>query len=405
MAIYKYRAKKGPADIVEGTIDAHSEAEAVEKINQLGFTPVRIEKPATAFEPQAAALNRTLFMIKAREITIFSRQLASLLKSGVPILNSLNIISEQSENPNLKLMLRDIHNAVKNGATFSSTLSVYPNVFPALYIAMIRIGEDTGKLSDVLLRIADYRQKEEEMFSRFRMALAYPLFMALVGIATVVFMLTFVMPRLTGLFVNMGQELPLPTQILISVSNALRFSWFWIVLVLAIAIMLIKRELKTKAGKISFGVLQLRLPLFGKFVLKAELARFCRTLELLIRNGIPILRAIDIAVPVLDNEIIKSQLRQSYKELEQGGSFGRSLRSSKIFPLFMSNLISVGEASGEIDDALSEVASAYERDTDEAIRVISSLLEPVMILGMGLIVGFIVVAMLLPVFQINIMMR
>jgi type II secretory pathway component PulF len=405
MATYKYRAKKGPTDIIEGTIDAQSETEAVEKISQLGFTPIQIEKQVLGFEPQGPGLNKSLFRVRVREITVFSRQLASLLKSGVPILNSLNIISEQSENPNFKLMLRDIHNAVKNGSTFSSTLSGYPNVFPPLYIAMIRIGEDTGKLSDVLLRIADYRQKEEEMFSRFRMALAYPMFMAFVGIATVVFMLTFVMPRLTGLFVNMGQELPLPTQILISVSNALRFSWFWIVLVLAIAIMIIKRELKTKTGKITFGALQLRLPLFGKFVLKAELARFARTLELLIRNGIPILRAIDIAVPVLDNEIIKKQLRQSYKELEQGGSFGRSLKSSKIFPLFMSNLISVGEASGEIDDALGEVASAYERDTDEAIRVMSSLLEPVMILGMGLIVGFIVVAMLLPVFQINIMMR
>jgi type II secretory pathway component PulF len=174
---------------------------------------------------------------------------------------------------------------------------------------------------------------------------------------------------------------------------------------LAIIILLIRKQAKTKAGKLSFSLFKLHLPIFGRLILKAELSRFSRTLELLIKNGIPILKAIDIAIPVLENELIKRQLRQSYKELEQGGSFGRSLKNSKIFPLFMSNLISVGEESGKLDEALAEIAGSYEYDTDEAMRVMSSLIEPLMILGMGLIVGFIVVAMLLPVFEINVMAR
>lgn len=408
--IYKYRAKKGPQDIVDGTIEAGSEKEAIEKISQTGYIPIRIAPLETKERQQRdlvslTGLGKPQGKIKSRQITIFSRQLASLLRSGVPILNALNIIREQSENPHLKYILHSIHNEIKEGATFSSVLAKYPNIFSSLYIAMIRTGEDTGGLPEVLLRIADYRMKQEEMLSRFRMSLAYPILMAIVGLATVVFMLTFVMPRLMNIFVNLGEKLPLPTRILISISQRLRQWWFWIILILAIIILAIRRQAKTKTGKLSLSIFKLYLPILGNFILKAELSRFSRTLELLIKNGIPILKAIDIAIPVLENEVIKNQLRQSYKQLEQGGSFGRSLKNSKVFPLFMSNLITVGEESGKLDEALAEVASSYERDTDEAMRITASLLEPLMILGMGLIVGFIVVAMLLPIFEINVMAR
>lgn len=404
--IYKYRAKKGPEDILEGTIEASTEKEAIEKISQLGLLPIHIEKVSQIIkEPQPSSVAKVPGRIRSRQITIFSRQLASLLRSGVPILNALNIISEQSENPHLKYILHNIHDEIKKGARFSSVLAKYPNIFSSLYIAMIRTGEDTGGLPEVLLRIADYRTKQEELLSRFRMSLAYPILMAIVGLVTVVFMLTFVMPRLMNIFVNLGEKLPLPTQILISVSQGLRQWGFWIILILAIIILVIKRQAKTKTGKLSLSIFKLRLPILGNFMLKAELSRFSRTLELLIKNGIPILKAIDLAIPVLENEVIKNQLRQSYKQLEQGGSFGKSLKNSKVFPPFMSNLLTVGEESGKLDEALGEVASSYERDTDEAMRTMASLLEPLMILGMGLVVGFIVVAMLLPIFEINVMAR
>jgi type II secretory pathway component PulF len=229
--------------------------------------------------------------------------------------------------------------------------------------------------------------------------------MACVGLGTIIFMLTFVMPRLISLYSDMGQSLPVPTKILIFASRGLQSSWPLILFVLFLAGIIIKRYSLTKAGRISFSVLALHIPIFGTLSLKAELARFSRTLELLLRSGISILRALNIAIPILDNEIIKEKLSNSYKELEQGGSLGRSLKNAKIIPLFMSNLITVGEESGKLDEALTELAASYERDTDEAIRMMSSLLEPVMILGMGLIVGFIVVAMLLPIFEINTMVR
>ncbi len=407
MAIYKYSAKKDPLNTVEGRIEAASEKEAVEKISLLGYTPIEIEQESQARELSIGHLLKTALRLRSREITIFSRQLASLLKSGVPILKSLDIISEQSENHSFKGILRDIYKQIEDGATFSSVLAQYPAIFSPLYIAMIRAGEDSGALPEVLLKIADYRAKQEDMVSRMRMAMAYPILMACVGIGTVIFMLSFVMPRLMGLYKDMQQTLPLPTKILLSISRGLQQWWVWIYLflILFFILLIINRYLRTKAGRIAFSLFQLHIPVIGTLVLKAELARFSRTLELLLRSGIPIIKAITITIPVLGNELIKNQFYTSFKDLEQGGSLGRSLKNSKLIPLFMSNLIIVGEESGKLDQALTELAGSYERDTDEAIRIMGSLLEPLMILGMGLIVGFIVVAMLLPIFEINVMVR
>jgi len=405
MAIFRYRVKKGLEGIIEGRLEAQSEKEAIEELSQMGYIPVRIEEEVRTVEPVSRSPGKLRGRIRSREITVFSRQLASLFKSGVPILPALDIIAEQSENRNLKDALYSIRNAVKEGASLSSALGKYPNVFPPLYLAIIHTGEDSGALPAALLRISDYRAKQEEMISRFRMAMAYPILMALVGLGTVIFMLTYVMPRLMGIFANIGEKLPLPTRILISISQDIRSYWFWIIIILAAVFWVGRQQAKTKAGKISLSIFKLHLPVFGKFILKAELSRFSRTLEMLIKNGIPILKAIEISIPVVENEVIRNKIRLSCKELEQGGSFGKSLRGSKWFPVFMSNLISVGEESGRLDEALGEVANSYERDTDETIRVMASLLEPLMILVMGLIVGFIVVAMLLPIFEINIMAK
>jgi len=409
MATYNYRAKKGLQEIVSGTIEAISEKEAIEKISALGYLPMRLEEVKAGQKAQAVAAPppapKSFGRIKGSQITVFSRQLSSLIKSGVPILTAINIIKEQSENVHFKAVLSDIYSVIKNGGTFSSALEVYPKYFPVLYVAMVRTGENSGALAASLLRIADYRAKQEELLSRFRMAMAYPVLMALVGIGTVVFMLTFVMPRLMGIFSNLGQNLPLPTQILLAVSQGLRQWWGWIILAILVVILLIKQQHKTKMGRLYWSMLKLHIPIFGKFALKADLACFSRTLELLIKSGLPILQALQISVQVLDNELIRERLIKSHRDLEQGGSFGRSMKDSKLLPLFMVNLISVGEESGNLAGALGEVADSYERDTDEMIRIMSSLLEPLMILVMGVIVGFIVVAMLLPIFEINMISR
>lgn len=405
MPIYRYRAKKSAEELVEEKIEAKSKKEAVEKISAMGYFPLSIEEDAAL--PKASPPVSKIFpsRIKSSDITLFSRQLATLIKSGVPILNALNIISEQSSNAAFRGLLNNIYDKIKNGSNLSSVLAGYPRLFSPIYIALVGAGEESGNLPAVLWKIADYRRKQEEIFSRVRVALAYPVFMLLVGIGTVIFMLTFVMPRLMGIFSSLGQSLPLPTQILIAVSAFLRRRGIAAALLIFIFYLFIRRRLRSKSAKYALSIFQLKLPVLRGIILKSEIARLTRTLELLIRTGIPILRAIEVSVPILGNELLKQQLTRSYKELEQGGSLGKSLKNSKLFPLFMSNLIIVGEQSGKLDDALAEVADSYERDIDEAIKVMTSLLEPLMILVMGLAVGFIVVAMLLPLFQINVMVR
>lgn len=403
MATFIYKAKNGPKEVIEGKLEARDQAEAIEKINQMNYIPVKVDEYKPSDKQHILKISSA--GMKSREITIFSRQLASLLKSGVPILDALGIISEQSESEYLKQILNKIRNDVKGGVSFSSALENYPKIFSSLYIGIIRAGENSGRFHEALLRIAEYRLKQEEMLSRFKMAMAYPILMAFVGIATVIFMLTFVMPRLMNIFTTLGQNLPLATTILIKVSSFLRVQWFWILIILMAVIIVGRRELRTPAGRASLSIFKLSLPIYGTFTLKVELGRFCRTMELLIKSGLPILKSIELAIPVLENEVIKNELSKGYKELEQGGSFGKTLKGAKSIPIFMSNLIIIGEESGRLHEALGEIADSYERDTEEAMRIMASLLEPMMILMVGLIVGFIVIAMLLPIFEINVMVR
>ena len=403
MPLYKYRAKDGPENIIEGQIEAETEKEAIEKVHQLGYLPVRITKEITKSKSGLASASAFLGKIKLRDITIFSRQLASFMKSGMPILRALTIISQQSQNLHLRNMLDSIRVKVRDGEKFSSALSNYPRVFPPLYIAMVRAGEDSGALQEVFLRIADHRQKQEEIISRVRMALVYPAVMATVAAGTILFMFTFVMPRLMKIFSNIGEDLPAVTKILISISKWLCLGWPWIISGIAVIFFIIRRGVRTKAGETALSRFKLRLPLFGNLIRRTELARFSRTLELLLKNGIPILKAIKITIPVLNNEALRQELMRSCKELEQGASFGKGLKKSKLFPAFMSNLLIMGEESGRLEEALSEIAASYERETEEAVKVMTTLLEPLVILVMGIVIGFIVIAMLLPVFQINLM--
>ncbi|MFH0985429.1 MAG: type II secretion system F family protein [Candidatus Omnitrophota bacterium] len=420
MATFKYRAKEKDGQTIEGLIEASTDGEAIEKVTRLGYIPMRIEQTSAANKKESAPFIHGGFSsgkgksgfhivlgggVKGKEITAFGRQLASLIRSGVPILKAIGIVNEQSENPAFKKMLNQLYEDVKNGAPFSQAMSKYPAFFPPLYLALVSAGEFSGNLDQSLLRVTEYRQKQEEIISRVRSSMIYPALMALTGTGTIIFMLTFVMPRLLGVFSRLGGELPLPTRILIQVSEGARSPWVWGIAVLGVvsAILLFRKEKIRRS--IAMGRFVLGLPIFGSFMLKVQIARFTRTLELLIKSGIAIIDGIQSATPVVSNPVLKNELIKCLKDIKEGGSFGKSLRASKCFPNFMTNLISVGEESGKLDEALGEIANFYEREADEATRIVTSLLEPLMILGMGLVVGFIVIAMLLPMFEINMMVK
>ena len=407
MAEYKFKAKKGPKDIVESKVMAESKEEAIDKISQMGYLPVKVEKNDSISSEKKASGDLFRASISSRRITIFTRQLAILLKSGVPILNGLSILANQSDNAYLSAVLTEIHSEIKKGQTLSSALSLYPHLFSPLYVALMRAGEDSGTLDVALARISQYRYKQEQIMSTVRTALTYPILMGIVGAGTVIFMLTFVMPKLLKIFAKLGQDLPLPTQILIAISNFLRQGWVWGVFVLiGMAIFFwAKASFKAKREKLFISAFKLKIPIFGEIILKTELARFSRTLEILLKSGVQLLKAIQVSIPTLDNEVIREELRRDYKEIERGEPVGATLEKSKVFPPFMSNLVSVGEKSRRMEEVLEELANTYEAETDEAVKILTNLLEPLMILVMGIVIGGIIISMLLPVFQINMMIQ
>ena len=431
MPAYHYRAKKGPSEVVEGEVEAASVDEAVDKLDQIGLLAVHLDevKPngKKAKEPAAAEKqhekNRkgsaphsavqknagnslVLFQrVKSSEITLFGRQLSSLIKSGVPILRALWIIQEQTQNLLFRKFLQRAQEEINNGRSLSAVLAEYPKYFSALYVSMVRMGEDSGNLQEAMLRISDYRQRQEEILSRVRTAMAYPILMGLTGVGTIVFMLTFVIPKLTALFTSLGTGLPLPTKILMKISSIFQKPELWGAAAVLLLLFIIIVRWRASQMRWLWSVMSLKIPVVKGFVMKSELARFSRTFELLIKSGLPILRAIEIAVPVLNNRVYRMQMDKAKDELTGGGSLGKSLRECGVFPLFMTNLISVSEESGKLDEALQEIASFYERETDEQIKIMTALMEPLMILVMGLIVGFIVMAMMLPMFELNMIVK
>lgn len=405
MPHYKYRAKKGPDDVVDGTLEARNKEDAIEKITQLGYLPVRIEEKADSSDSDFISGSSKAFTgrVGLRDITVFSGQLSSLIRSGVPILKALVIISDQSDNRYFRFVLNHIAENIKVGKTFSESLSNYPNIFSPLYIAIIKAGEDGGALHAALDRITHHLRKQEGVLSKVKTALIYPALMCLVGIGTVIFMLIFVIPRIKGIFTSSGQELPIPTKILIFSSDLIRGNWYWMLIIFIILFFIAKKISRTQKEFIS--ALKLKIPLYGNFLRKAEIAQFSRTLELSLKSGIHILRAMELAIPILGNEVIKKELAASYAQVKQGGSLGRNLKKSKIFPTFMTNFIIIGEESGKLQEVFGEIADYFESDTDEAIKIFTAQLEPIMILIIGSVLGFVVIAMLLPIFQVNLMVQ
>jgi type II secretory pathway component PulF len=402
MPRYNYTAKLDPQKTLQGQIEAATKQEAIDKLTQMGYFPISVED-VSAFLSQPGALRGG--KISKKEIVLFSSQLSSLIDSGVNILNSLNIISHQTPNKYLKLVLDDVVAKIKDGKSLSDSLSLHPHIFSNLYTSLVRTGETSGSLKETIRRLADFLEKEEEFKNSLKASLTYPAFVFIVGVLTVVVLLVFVIPRLVGMFEDMGQALPLPTLILIRTSSFLR-SYFWLILAAVFMLaFLLRRIYRSAQGKLFFDRFQLKAPIMGAVALKTEISRLMRSLSLLFASGVPITSSLEVAISVLGNQLLKGEVAKCIEEIAGGASFSSALKGSKFFPEFVVNIVSVGEETGGLSDALRRIADDYERAVDRALKELTRLLEPLIILFMGLVVGFIVLSMLLPIFQINLIAR
>lgn len=405
MPRFLYKAKRGPQEVLEGKIDAENRQQAVGKLNDLGLYILSVEEETAAFIKTS---RKHLFFVRGvllRDLSNFTRQLSNLLDSGLTMIRALGVLIGQCENPHLKRIIQLLVDDVKDGATFSSALAKHPKTFSNLYVNMVSSGEISGSLEEVLGRLSDFLERDEETASKIRSSLSYPALMAFVGSVTIFVLLSFVAPRLTVIFLDLGQDLPLPTKLLIAVSSFFAKTWLFIIIGIAVIAVLFNRWVKTKEGKMAFDGLKLKLPLIAPFIQKAEIARFGRTLGTLIANGVPIVQALGVATRTMDNDIIRQELNEARKDVVEGSTLSMSISKKKYFPSMMINMVAVGEESGSLERSLFKVADTYDIEIDRTVKTITSLLEPSLILFMGLIVGFIVISMLLPIFQLNLMVK
>ncbi|MFA5146431.1 MAG: type II secretion system F family protein [Candidatus Omnitrophota bacterium] len=405
MARFLYEAKISPTETTKGVLVADSRNAAIQKISQMGYYLVSIEEEGGAIGPSAGSGFSFFNRVGLKQTTDFTRQLSDLLESGLSIVKALDILCNQTESKRLKRVILDIKDFCISGNPLSAALARHPDVFSDLYVSMVRSGETGGALENILKRLSDFSEKQLEIRTKIRTALAYPILMSVIGCVTIVILMTFVIPKMTAMFSDLGQVLPLPTRILLGISGFLTNYWWILIAIIAIIAVTAAKIYATADGRLAIDRLKLGSPVAGPLIKKVELARFARTLATLLNNGVPILEALKIVSETMENALIRGEFAKTYASVREGSSLARGLSGSAVIPPVVINMVAVGEEGGHLERSLLKVAETYERESDEAIKIMMSLLEPFLILTLGVVVGFIVISMLLPIFEINFLMR
>lgn len=404
MTVFFYQATDKNGKFIEGDIDAPDYQMAVAKIRGLNYFPVQIreEKPKKTVS-QNLRLPGLDFLppVSQKELYNFTQQLATLVNSGITLDKSLSTLVQLTEKEKTREIISDIHKRVHAGNTFSASLAEYPRVFSKLYTNMVRAGEAGGVLGAVLGRLTDFLEKSEELKGNIRSAMIYPTLLVLVGGGAVIVLMTVVIPKFAAIFGDMGRALPASTVFLLALSSFLANYWWAILILLTAGIALFVLYLKTENGKYKWDKLVLRMPLFGKLVQKIEVSRFSRTMETLLTSGVPVLQSLFITRSILSNSVIAKAMEHLYNGLKGGKGLSEPLQKLGVFPPMAVHMIMVGEETGAMDQMLGKISVTYDKEVERAIKQLISLIEPIMILLMGGIVGFIVISMLMAIFSIN----
>ncbi len=399
MPTFQYRAYRADGRETSGTVDSDSIRTARERLKQQGLLPIDL---VPADEAPAKGLARTFRSgVPVAELSLFTRRLATLVSSAVPIHEALTALLEQERPGELRKVLGRVRDRLSEGAGLAKALGQEPRIFSESYVSMVAAGEASGALDQVLERLADFLEGQEAVRSKVTSALAYPILMVVVGSGVMLFLLAFVIPKITGVFADNKAALPLITVGLIAVSNALRKGWWLILILVAAAAFTYRRLAQTEEFRLKRDRLLLRLPFAGALVQKLVLSRFARVLGLLLASGVPMIRALEITGEAVVNRAYRAILTEARLELAEGGKLSASLARSSIFPPLLIHMIAVGEKSGTLEGMLEKSGSAYEREFEASVGRFLTLLEPLLVLTMGLAVGLVVVAVLLPIFQLN----
>lgn len=398
MPIFKYKALDADKKRVEGLIEAASEKMAAETLQERGFSIVSIKKHSEG--KKEIKLLSILNRVKAKDLVIFSRQFSVMISANVALVQSLRILIDQTENVTLKMIVSEVADEVDSGLRLSDALAKRPKIFSDFYINVIKSGETSGKLDEVLNYLADEMEKDYDMTSKIKGAMIYPAFV-LSGLGVVgVVMMIFVVPKLTGIMTETGATLPLATRILIGASNFLSAYW-WLLLVALIGLAAgFRFYIKTAAGKKQFDLLKLRVPIFGKLFQRIYLVRFTRSMNTLIVGGVTIIKSLKIASAVVDNEIYRDLIEETSAAVEDGDSISSVFVDSKEIPKMVSQMMAIGEKTGKLDVILGRVTDFYSREINNIVANLMTLMEPIIMIIMGVAVGIMVAAIILPMYNL-----
>lgn len=397
---YTYKVRDKTGKLVEGQLEADDEQLVVGKLRSMGYTPISIDKHEINKLQTEIKIPGLSDRVKQKDVAVMSRQFAVMINSGLPLLRSLSILAEQTENKTLAGILNSVRMDVERGSSLSTALSKHPKAFNRLYVAMVKSGEAGGVLDSVLIRLADTLEKQVELKRKIRSAMSYPVVVGFLVFVMVTAMLLFIVPQFKDLYKSLGGELPSFTQALISLSDFVSDYWYIWFGGLFVGIWAFRKWIKTESGRKSWDRKKLKLPIVGKLTRKTALARFSRTLAALTRSGVPILESLDIVADTAGNEVVSEAVRDTQQAVKTGEGLAKPLSEHAVFPAMVTQMINVGEETGALDEMLDKIADFYDQEVEATVDALTSLIEPLLIVVMGVTVGLMVIALYMPMFNI-----
>lgn len=396
---YSYKVKDRQGKIITGQLEADNEALVSQRLREMGYFVIEIQEEKVSLGKKEIRIFKP--KVKGKDITIFTRQFATMINAGLPLVKCLNILAEQTESPILTGVISDVQHEVEMGRSLSEALSKHPNVFKELYTSMVKAGEIGGVLDDVLLRVAATLESDDEIRRKIKSAMTYPIAMLAISLLLLLVMLVFVVPIFEKMFKDMGASLPFFTKVIMGVSHFLvSIKGVGFIAIVVIGIMLLRRWIKTPSGRRKIDSVKLKLPIFGSLFHKMSLSRFSRTLGTLVASGVPILQALEITANTVGNALVAEAVESIRAGVKEGDSIARPLGQSPLFPPMVTQMLAIGEETGALDTMLNKVSDFYDSEVSTTVESLTSLLEPLLIVGLGLVVGTIVIALYLPIFSL-----
>ncbi|MBI4126498.1 MAG: type II secretion system inner membrane protein GspF [Deltaproteobacteria bacterium] len=405
MPVFQYIGIDSKGKRAAGILDAEHDRAARLKLRRMGVFPTQLGLEGAMKQKMSMGMSvdfgKYFQRVKPQEIAILTRQISSLLAANIPLVDALTALVDQTENVKLRAVLSQVREKVTEGGKLSDALRAHTNIFSELYINMVNAGENSGALEIVMRRLADFTEAQARLRSKVIGAMTYPLIMSIVGVVLMLGLITFVIPKITAIFEDTGAALPLPTKILIGVSNGLIHYWWLVIIVVSGMVWWIRRWLRSPKGRRWWDGRSLKLPIFGNLQRMIIVSRFSRTLATLLSSGVPLLNALDIVRNIMTNSLLREVIEKTRDDVREGQSLADPLKRSGQFPPLVTHMIAIGEKTGELERMLERVAETYDNQVDAQLGALTSLLEPVMILVMAGVVSFIVMSVLLPILKLN----